>query len=119
MYTRAVPLPPRSHSQLSQATVVTADGRILTANESENADLFWGIRGAGSNFGVVTEFVLELYPQSRTVFAGPVIYAPAALEAEAVKPPAVVRARLPTAGQPREISGLCGRAAQGYCRGER
>ncbi|RPD66672.1 FAD-binding domain-containing protein [Lentinus tigrinus ALCF2SS1-7] len=63
------------------ATVVTADGRILTANESENSDLFWGIRGAGSNFGVVTEFVLKLYPQRRTVYCGTVIYSPDTLEA--------------------------------------
>lgn len=59
---------------LRQATVVTADGSILTANENENAELFWGIRGGGSNFGVVTEFVLQLYPQRETVFAGPIIY---------------------------------------------
>ncbi|KAI0332483.1 FAD-binding domain-containing protein [Cubamyces sp. BRFM 1775] len=62
------------------ATVVTADGSVLTANESENADLFWGIRGAGSNFGVVTEFVLQLHPQRRTVFAGPIIFSPDKLE---------------------------------------
>ncbi len=64
-----------------QATVVTADGSILTASESENSDLFWGIRGAGSNFGVVTEFVLKLHPQRRTVYCGMVIYSPDALEA--------------------------------------
>ncbi|KAI0676966.1 FAD-binding domain-containing protein [Trametes maxima] len=56
------------------ATVVTADGTIRTANASENPDLFWGIRGAGSNFGVVTEFVLKLHPQRRTVFAGMIIF---------------------------------------------
>ncbi|KAI9067669.1 FAD-binding domain-containing protein [Trametes sanguinea] len=66
---------------LAQATVVTADGAIRTANESENADLFWGIRGAGSNFGVVTEFVLKLHPQRRTVFAGLAIFSPDKLEA--------------------------------------
>ncbi|RDX53253.1 FAD-binding domain-containing protein [Lentinus brumalis] len=61
---------------LVQATVVTADGSILTASESENSDLFWGIRGAGSNFGVITEFVLKLYPQRRTVYCGTIIYSP-------------------------------------------
>ncbi|KAI0663139.1 FAD-binding domain-containing protein [Cubamyces menziesii] len=65
---------------LVQATVVTADGSVLTANASENTDLFWGIRGAGSNFGVVTEFVLQLHPQRRTVFAGPIIFSPDKLE---------------------------------------
>jgi len=41
--------------------------------------LFWGIRGAGCNFGVVTEFVLRLHPQRRTVFAGVVAYPPPAI----------------------------------------
>ncbi|PIL36858.1 hypothetical protein GSI_00548 [Ganoderma sinense ZZ0214-1] len=66
---------------LVQATVVTADGRILTANDKENADLFWGIRGAGSNFGVVTEFVLQLHPQRLTIFCGLAIFSPDKLEA--------------------------------------
>ena len=53
----------------------------MTANEKENVDLFWGIRGGGSNFGVVTEFVLKLHPQRRTVFCGMVIFSPDQLEA--------------------------------------
>jgi len=60
---------------LVQATVVIADGSVLTASPAEHPDLFWGIRGGGSNFGVVSEFVLQLHPQRRTVFAGPLIYA--------------------------------------------
>jgi len=59
-----------------QATIVTADGKALTVSESENADLFWGIRGGGSNFGVCTEFVLRLHPQRRTIFAGILIFPP-------------------------------------------
>ncbi|KAF8883993.1 hypothetical protein BD779DRAFT_1674299 [Infundibulicybe gibba] len=62
-----------------QATLVTADQKIRTVNSGENADLYWGIRGAGSNFGVVTEFVLQLHPQRRTVFAGMAMYPAAAL----------------------------------------
>jgi FAD/FMN-containing dehydrogenase len=59
--------------------VVTARGDILTASATENPDLFWAIRGAGCNFGVVTEFVLRLHPQRRTVFAGIIAYPPPAI----------------------------------------
>jgi FAD/FMN-containing dehydrogenase len=61
---------------LVQATVVTADGSVLTASQTSHPDLFWGIRGGGSNFGIVTEFVLKVFPQRKTVFAGPIIFPP-------------------------------------------
>jgi len=59
---------------VKQVTIVTADGSILKASETEHIDLFWAVRGSGSNFGVVTEFVLQLYPQRPTVFAGTLVY---------------------------------------------
>jgi FAD binding domain/Berberine and berberine like len=53
--------------------VVTAEGRLVTASAEENADLFWGIRGAGANFGVVTSFKYRLHPVSPVV-GGIVLY---------------------------------------------
>ncbi|KAI0047616.1 FAD-binding domain-containing protein [Auriscalpium vulgare] len=65
---------------LIQATVVVASGEKLIASASQNTDLFWALRGGGSNFGVVTEFVFQLHAQSTTVFAGSLVLAPPAME---------------------------------------
>ncbi|KAH8102177.1 hypothetical protein BXZ70DRAFT_1016565 [Cristinia sonorae] len=66
---------------LVEATVVIADGRILKASSTENPDLFYGIRGGGSNFGIVTEFVLQLHSHPRKIFAGLVVFTPDKLAA--------------------------------------
>ncbi|HEX9824950.1 MAG TPA: FAD-binding oxidoreductase [Actinomycetota bacterium] len=59
---------------LLSADVVTADGRLLMASEDENPDLFWGLRGGGGNFGIVTSFEYRLHPVGPTVLAGPIFF---------------------------------------------
>jgi FAD/FMN-containing dehydrogenase len=65
------------------ADVVTADGRLLTANASENPDLFWGIRGGSGNFGIVTGLEFKLH-QVGPVLGGAVFH-PAAKAKEVLK----------------------------------
>ncbi len=55
---------------LRSVDIVTADGRLLHASAEENPDLFWGVRGGGGNFGVVTSFEFALHPMSRQVIGG-------------------------------------------------
>jgi FAD/FMN-containing dehydrogenase len=65
-----------SSDNLLNAEIVTADGRVLQASETENADLFWAIRGGGGNFGIATRLEFQLHPMPPTVFGGMIFYAP-------------------------------------------
>lgn len=59
---------------LLSAQVIIAGGQLLTASESENSDLFWAIRGAGQNFGVVVEFTFQAHKRPGDVFAGSLVF---------------------------------------------
>ncbi len=59
---------------LLSAEVVTADGRVVRASQTEHPDLFWGIRGGGGNFGIVTALEYKLYAVGPRVLGGMVLY---------------------------------------------
>jgi len=60
--------------RLHAARVVTAEGEVVRASAEENPDLFWGLRGGGGNFGIVTEFEFELCEHGPEVMAGMLLH---------------------------------------------
>jgi FAD/FMN-containing dehydrogenase len=60
--------------QLLSVDLVTAEGERVRASETENPELFWGLRGGGGNFGIATEFDFRLHPVGPTVLAGPIYW---------------------------------------------
>jgi len=63
-----------SIDNLRSVDVVTADGELRYASPTENADLFWGVRGGGGNFGIVTSFEFGLHEMQRQVMAGAIVF---------------------------------------------
>ena len=59
---------------LRSMQVVTAEGKIVTASDDENADLFWALRGGGGNFGIVTGFEHRAYPVGPEIYSGPIAW---------------------------------------------
>jgi hypothetical protein len=60
--------------QLLSVDLITAEGEFVKASASENPDLFWGLRGGGGNFGIVTDFEFRLNPVGPIVLAGPIFW---------------------------------------------
>jgi FAD binding domain/Berberine and berberine like len=91
-----------------ECTVVLANGEIVKANKTDNADLFWALCGAGQNFGIVTEFVLQGFDQSPEVWSGLLLYPPTPSNIEKVTE-AINAIYTPTENGQARVNGLgCG-----------
>jgi FAD/FMN-containing dehydrogenase len=86
---------------LLSVEIVTADGQVRTASANDHPDLFWGVRGGGGNFGVVTEFEYRLHPVAE-VYGGMMLH-------PFERAPEVLRAyRELTRSAPDELTAFCG-----------
>ncbi len=63
-----------SSDNLLEVEIVTADGRVHTANEGQNPELFWGVRGGGGNFGAVTSLTYRLHPVGPIILGGLILW---------------------------------------------
>ena len=62
-----------SIDSLLEVDMILANGKLITANENENSDLFWAIQGGGGNFGVITSFLFKMH-DAGTVYGGPMLW---------------------------------------------
>lgn len=86
---------------LAEVDIVTAEGELVTANDRQNADLFWAVRGGGGNFGAVTRFACRLHEVGPTITAGLVAWS-------AERTDEILRGyREITAAAPRELTLAC------------
>lgn len=89
-----------SVDSVKSVEIVTADGQIRIASATQNPDLFWAVRGAGNNFGVVTRFEFELHP------VGPIVYGAVPFFAISDAPAVLEGFRSFTKSSPDEISAM-------------
>ena len=85
-----------SVDSLTAVDVVTADGQFRRASKDENPDLYWGVRGGGGNFGIITSFEFALHPMQRRVVGGNIMF-PIAKAPEALSTFAAYHPEMPDA----------------------